>query len=192
MRNLVEKRSHELLAVIVGFQDHCIDDVILAAQALVSVFKSGGKLLICGNGGSAADSQHFAAEFINAYSRTINRRALPAIALSTDSSVITSIANDFGFETIFSRQVEALGNKDDVLLVLTTSGSSLNCIKAIESAKKIGMKTISLTSIGGEVAKISDLSIKVPSKNTQEIQACHLHAYHLLTEIVESELFGGK
>ena len=192
MSALIEKRTRELIEVLDLFQQHCTEEVKSIGAELVSLFEAGGKLLICGNGGSAADSQHFAAEFINAFSRSIDRPALPAIALTTDSSVLTAIANDFSFESIFSRQVEALGGEGDILIALTTSGSSINCIKAIESAKNMGMKTISLTSVGAEISKISDFSVNIPSKNTQVIQACHLHVYHLLTEIVESKMFGDR
>jgi phosphoheptose isomerase len=191
-KSLIESRTNDLVQVLELFRSTCAEDLVKVGSELISMFESGKKLLICGNGGSAADAQHFAAEFINAFSKTIHRRALPAIALTTDSSVITAIANDFSFDNIFSRQVEAIGEAGDVLVVLTTSGSSVNCIKALETGREIGMKTISITSMNAEVSKISDLSICVPSSNTQLIQACHLHTYHLLTEIVESRMFGEK
>jgi D-sedoheptulose 7-phosphate isomerase len=192
MKSLITNRTNELIKMLSVFEDYCSKDLYQIGMKINSVFQNGGKILICGNGGSAADSQHLAAEFVNAFSRSIERRALPAISLSTDSSVITSIANDFSFENIFSRQVEALGQREDALIVISTSGSSMNCIKAIEAAKRIGMSTISLTSKNGAIADSTDLSLKIPSSNTQIIQAGHLHAYHLITEIVESTMFGEK
>jgi D-sedoheptulose 7-phosphate isomerase len=159
---------------------------------IVSAFKNGNKILICGNGGSAADSQHFAAEFVNAFSRSIVRKGLPALALTTDSSVMTSIGNDFAFENIFSRQVQAYSKPGDILIVLTTSGFSVNCINAILEAKQTGVLCIAFTRTEAKVSELVDLAIEVPSKNTQHIQECHILAYHVITELVEKELFEGE
>jgi D-sedoheptulose 7-phosphate isomerase len=147
--------------------------------------------MICGNGGSAADSQHFAAEFVNAFSKDLQRKSLSAIALTTDTSVLTSISNDFDFVNIFARQVEAHSRPGDVLIVLTTSGSSKNCIKAVEQAKNYGLKSIAFTRTGGKISELSDICVQVPSDNTQHIQECHMLAYHVITEIVEEKLFRG-
>jgi D-sedoheptulose 7-phosphate isomerase len=150
---------------------------------------AGNKVLICGNGGSAADSQHFAAEFVNAFSRDLDRKALPAIALSTDSSILTSIANDFDFENIFSRQVAAYGKPGDVLVTLTTSGNSKNCVNAVQIAKTLQMTSIVFTKKSAYISSFADIAIEVPSQNTQHIQECHILAYHVITELVEDKLF---
>jgi D-sedoheptulose 7-phosphate isomerase len=185
----IEIRFQELTDLIPKFKQHSSNAINTTADALVKAFKSGNKVLICGNGGSAADSQHFAAEFVNAFSRDLDRKALPAIALSTDTSILTSIANDFEFENIYSRQVEAYGVPGDVLIVLTTSGSSKNCLKAIDIANSTGLTTIAFTKEKGQVSSRSQISIEVPSQNTQHIQECHMLAYHVITELVEDALF---
>ena len=185
----IEIRFQELTDLIPKFEQHSSSAINTTADALVKAFMSGNKVLICGNGGSAADSQHFAAEFVNSFSRDLDRRALPAIALSTDTSILTSIANDFEFESIYSRQVEAYGLPGDVLIVLTTSGSSKNCLKAIDIANSMGLTTIAFTKVKGQVSTKSQISIEVPSQNTQHIQECHMLAYHVITELVEDALF---
>ena len=185
----LEIRFQELTDLIPRFEAHASSAINATANILVAAFKGGKKVLICGNGGSAADSQHFAAEFVNAFSRDLDRKALPAIALSTDTSILTSIANDFEFENIYSRQVEAYGVPGDVLIVLTTSGSSKNCLKAIDIANSTGLTTIAFTKEKGQVSSRSQISIEVPSQNTQHIQECHMLAYHVITELVEDALF---
>jgi D-sedoheptulose 7-phosphate isomerase len=163
----------------------------LACQMVITL-RQQGKILIFGNGGSAADAQHMAAEFVNRF--LINRRPLAAIALTTDTSVITSIANDFSFDEIFSKQVQALGKKEDLALGISTSGSSVNVIKAIEVAKDIGMRTAVLTGglSGGasELGKLADITLNVPTKKTAHIQEVHLWIEHVLCELVEEEIFG--
>lgn len=165
--------------------------VDLACQMVITL-RQGGKILIFGNGGSAADAQHMAAEFVNRF--LINRRPMAAIALSTDTSVITSIANDFSFDEIFSKQVQALGKPEDLALGISTSGGSVNVIKAIEVAKEIGMRTAVLTGgvegDGGELGEIAGLTLNVPTLKTQHIQEVHLWVEHLLCELVEREMFG--
>jgi len=162
------------------------------ACLMVITLRQGGKILIFGNGGSAADAQHMAAEFVNRF--LINRRPLAAVALSTDTSIITSIGNDFSFDEIFSKQVQALGKPEDLALGISTSGSSINVIKGIEVAKEIGMRTAVLTGgiagDGGELGRISDIFLNVPTAKTQHIQEVHLWVEHLLCEIVEREIFG--
>ncbi len=163
----------------------------LACQMVITL-RQQGKILIFGNGGSAADAQHMAAEFVNRF--IINRRPLAAIALTTDTSTITAIGNDFSFDEIFSKQVQALGKPEDLALGISTSGSSGNVIKAIEVAKDIGMRTAVLT--GGlseganELGKLADLTLNVPTVKTAHIQEVHLWIEHLLCELVEEELFG--
>jgi D-sedoheptulose 7-phosphate isomerase len=185
----LDLRFQELAELIPRFELDASKAIHASADALVAAFKGGKKVLICGNGGSAADSQHFAAEFVNAFSRDIDRKALPAIALSTDTSILTSIANDFEFENVFSRQVEAYGVPQDVLIVLTTSGSSKNCLNAVKVANSMGLTTIAFTKEHGQVSKHAHISIEVPSENTQHIQECHMLTYHVLTELVEDALF---
>jgi len=163
----------------------------LACQMVITL-RQQGKIMIFGNGGSAADAQHMAAEFVNRF--ILNRRPLAAIALTTDTSTITAIGNDFSFDEIFSKQVQALGKPEDLALGISTSGSSGNVIKAIEVAKDIGMRTAVLT--GGlsegasELGKLADLTLNVPTVKTAHIQEVHLWIEHLLCELVEEELFG--
>jgi len=190
--SLISDRIKELQNLLSDFEKNASEPLFSISEAIADTFKSGNKILICGNGGSAADAQHFAAEFINVFSKEINRPGLPAISLASDTSVITAIANDNNFEQIFARQVEALGNMNDILIVITTSGSSINCIKALQTAKNLRLKTIAITRSKTEVSLISDLSIEVPSENTQLIQACHLFAYHTIVELVELILYTSK
>jgi D-sedoheptulose 7-phosphate isomerase len=185
----LEIRFQELTDLIPRFEAHASSAINATANILVAAFKGGKKVLICGNGGSAADSQHFAAEFVNAFSRDLDRKALPAISLTTDTSILTSIANDFEFENVYSRQVEAYGLPGDILIVLTTSGSSKNCLKAIDMANSMGLTTITFTKEKGQVSTQAQISIEVPSQNTQHIQECHMLAYHVITELVEDALF---
>ena len=182
-------RFRELATLIPEFEIHAQNSILEATRSISHAFMTGNKVLICGNGGSAADSQHFAAEFVNAFSRDLDRKALPALALSTDTSILTSIANDFQFENVFSRQVEAYGQPGDILITLTTSGSSKNCLTAINMAKSLGLITIAFTRSGGQVSSVAEISIEVPSENTQHIQECHMLAYHVITELVEDTLF---
>lgn len=186
----IEMRFDELVTLLPKFKLHAEKAIEEAALLISNAFKKGNKILICGNGGSAADSQHLAAEFVNAFSKEIKRKALPAIALSTDTSIITAIANDFTFDNVFSRQVEAYATPGDVLVVFTTSGSSINCINAVASAKVLGVTSIAFTKESAGISNLVDLCIEVPSENTQHIQECHMLAYHVITELVENNLFG--
>jgi D-sedoheptulose 7-phosphate isomerase len=162
-------------------------EIEAVGESLIYGFRNGGKLLICGNGGSAADSQHLAAEFVSSFEYGLSRKSLPAISLTVDSSILTAISNDFSFDLVFSRQVEALGVIGDMLLTISTSGKSQNCIQAVEAAKKIGLTTLSLTRQDSPLYDASDLAIGVPSTNTQRIQECHIVAYHILAGLVDSE-----
>lgn len=148
-----------------------------SAQLLINTLKNGGKLLLCGNGGSAADCQHIAAEFVVRYEK--ERQALAAIALTTDTSILTAHTNDFGFETVFSRQVEAIANEKDCLIAISTSGKSKNILKAVEAAKCKGMTVVALTGgKGGELGKQATISIIVPSNVTARIQEAHILIGH--------------
>jgi D-sedoheptulose 7-phosphate isomerase len=167
----------------------CAGSIAKAADLIAEVYLSGRKLLLCGNGGSAADCQHMAAEFVSRLSKDLDRRALPAIALTTDTSFLTAFSNDCGFEGIFERQVEALGNPGDLLIGISTSGNSPNVIRAVEAARKRNMGTIALTGNGGRLATMADIVIAVPSTDTQYIQEAHLAVEHILCELVEFALF---
>ena len=191
-RKISETRISELINILARFSNECGDSIHEAAGVITKAFLAGSKVLICGNGGSAADSQHFAAEFVSAFSRDITRRGLPAMALTVDTSVITGFSNDFGYEGVFARQVEAHGRPGDVLIALTTSGSSKNCLQAVRKAKENGLSAIAFTRTSGSISAEVDISIEVPSTNTQHIQECHMVAYHVITEIVEESLFGGN
>jgi D-sedoheptulose 7-phosphate isomerase len=170
--------------------DACADAIATAAEVITDAFRSGGKLLICGNGGSAADCQHMAAEFVSRLTKDFERPGLPAIALTTDTSFLTAYANDCGFEGIFTRQVQALGRPGDVLIGISTSGNSPNVIRAVDLAHATGLRTVALTGSGGRLAKVADVAISVPSEDTQHIQETHLAIEHLLCMLVERALFG--
>lgn len=176
------------------FAHDSLDQIVQLANWIIECFRNDGKLLIFGNGGSAADAQHMAAEFVNRF--LINRPPLPALALTTDTSVITSIGNDFTFEMIFAKQIRALGKPEDLALGITTSGNSPNVIKGLQAAREIGMHTAVLT--GGtmnkhlQLEKTTDLILNVPSDFTPHIQETHLWVEHVLCEMVEREMFGGS
>jgi D-sedoheptulose 7-phosphate isomerase len=168
----------------------CTPAITAAAEMLIASFRSGGKLLLCGNGGSAADCQHIAAEFVSALSHDRPRAALGAIALTTDTSFLTANANDFGFDQVFDRQVEALGRRGDVLIGITTSGNSANVLRALERAKREGIATVVLTGeSGGKAAPLADVAVKVPSGDTQHIQETHIAVGHILCALVERAMF---
>jgi D-sedoheptulose 7-phosphate isomerase len=171
-------------------RDETIHDAVVAAARLTAdSMKSGHKLLVCGNGGSAADAQHLVAEFVARL--TIDRPALRAIALTTDSSIMTAVGNDYYFDHIFERQVEALGQPGDVLLAISTSGNSKNCIKALKCARNLGVHTVSYTgNNGGAMKDISDINVIVPSDTTMNIQESHLALEHILCMLVERFYFG--
>jgi len=169
----------------------CKDDILKAADLLTSTFQNKNKLLLCGNGGSAADCQHIATELVVRLSHHIKRPALPAIALTTDSSNLTAGGNDIGFENIFARSVEGLGSKGDTLLVISTSGNSENIIRAAREAKEKEMKVIGLLGgSGGKLKDIVDLPVIIPSSNVQRIQEGHITVAHIICELVEEELYG--
>ena len=157
-----------------------------AGSLCVNSLKNGGKIIFCGNGGSAADSQHIATELIGRFKK--DRNPLSAISLTTDTSALTSIGNDYGFEYIFSRQVEAIGKKGDVLIAISTSGNSVNVINAIKSAKNIGIKIITLSGKnGGEMKNLGDVNIIIPSNNTPRIQEMHIMVGHMICEMIDRE-----
>ena len=161
------------------------EPLVRAAQLMVQTLQNGRKILLCGNGGSAADAQHIAAELTGRYKT--ERRGLPAIALTTDTSALTAIANDFGYEKVFSRQVEALANSGDLLIGISTSGNSTNVLLALEQAKAIGCTTIGLTgNTGGKMNALCDINLIAPSNNTPRIQEMHILFGHILCQIVDA------
>ena len=191
-KSLAHIRSHLLTSAEVKQKTvaECSESLLKAAQIVSASFRQGGKLLLCGNGGSAADCQHTAAEFVNRLSKDFERPGLPAISLTTDTSFMTAIANDYGFDALFARQVETLGRAGDVLLGISTSGKSPNVVLAMQAAKNRNMSTILLTGNNPNLTGTADIIIGVPSDNTQHIQETHLAIEHLLCSLVETELFG--
>lgn len=178
------KQHIQLFEQLLVDQTPSIDET---AECLFDAFSSGNKVLICGNGGSAADAQHLAAEFVGRYEA--ERKALSAIALTTDTSAITAVSNDYTFDRIFSRQVEALAKKGDVLVAISTSGNSPNVIEAVMTARKLGCKVIGLTGSGGKkLASLSDLCVLVPEDRTARIQEAHITIMHIWCELIEAEL----
>lgn len=159
-----------------------------AARELIECVEKGGKILICGNGGSAADSQHIAAELVGRFRR--ERRAIPALALTVDTSIITSLSNDYSFEIVFARQVEALGSPGDILIMISTSGNSANVLSAGRAAREKGMKTIALLGRdGGKIGPEADLSLIVPARDTARIQEGQMAIYHIICDLVEEAVF---
>ena len=181
--------SKEIDVIINNFQNlkKSETEIQKIAEACIKSIKSGGKIMFCGNGGSAADAQHIAAELVVKYKKI--RKGIPAIALTTDSSILTAIGNDLSAESIFERQIEALGNKEDVLISISTSGNSKNIINAIKTAKEKGIKTILLTGAnGGEGKNFADILLKVPSEITNNIQEMHIACAHMICAIIEENL----
>ena len=165
------------------------EQILAATQMVRETIASGGTLFFAGNGGSAADAQHIATEYVVRYQRA--RRALRAIALTTDTSLLTAAGNDFSFDEIFSRQVEALGRAGDLLVLHTTSGNSPNCLKAVEAAKKLGMRTLVLTAKdGGKIRAMADLCLVVPTNRTDRAQEIHLAIQHGICDVVDAEVAG--
>ncbi|MCK4729148.1 MAG: D-sedoheptulose 7-phosphate isomerase [Desulfobacterales bacterium] len=188
MKNIILKAFEESIRVKERFVKENVDGLLTAAQRLATYFAAGHKLLIFGNGGSAADAQHIAAEFVNRF--TVERKPLPALALSTDTSILTSISNDYSFDEVFSKQIKALGRKDDIALGISTSGNSKNVILAVETARDMGLYTVGLTGCGGgELARCCDLALIVDSRATPRIQETHITAGHILCELVDRILF---
>ena len=184
------KSSAELKQKILDSPD-IISGIENASRAIISAFRNKNKLLLAGNGGSAADAQHIAAEFVNRFG--FDRPALNAIALTTDTSILTSIGNDTGFENIFARQIEALGNEGDVFIGISTSGTSENIIRALNTCRKEKIVTVGLTGIfGGPMNDLCDFSVKVPSEEIPRIQEAHNLIGHIICSLVEHELFDSE
>ncbi len=186
--NDIKSIIHENNTVMVEMLDQCVADIKEASDLLISAINNGKKIIWCGNGGSAADAQHMAAELMGGLV-SHDREPIPSIALTTDTSFITAWANDTGYETIFSRQIDGLGNVGDILIAISTSGNSVNVLKAIECAKNKNMKIIILTGeTAGKMKSLGDVRICIPSSNTQRIQEGHLLAEHILCELMEASI----
>ncbi len=191
-----ETRIEELFQASIATKQaslHTIKSVIVdAAEAMIQCYTNAGKVLTCGNGGSAADSQHLSSELLNRFER--DRKGLAAVALTTDSSTLTSIANDYAYENIFSRQIHALGDKNDVLIAITTSGNSENILTAIQAAHEKNMLVVALSgNDGGKLPSTlndSDIEIRVPSSSTARIQEVHLLILHCLCDLIDQHLLG--
>ncbi len=193
MKTIISTNLVQSIMAKEAFARESTEKIIELAGQIVETFNDGGKLLIFGNGGSAADAQHMAAEFVNRF--LINRRPLPAIALTTDTSILTSIGNDFSFDLVFVKQIQALGKPEDMALGISTSGTSANVIKGMATAREIGLKTAALTggegSVAEDLARNCELILNVPSDSTPRIQETHLWLEHVLCEIVEKSIFTG-
>jgi D-sedoheptulose 7-phosphate isomerase len=191
MKKFVEtqiKKSYEVKKNILENKE-IFNEIIKIGEILIDVYKKGNKLLIAGNGGSAADAQHIAGELVSKF--YFDRPALPAIALTTDTSIITAIGNDYGYEYLFSRQIEANGVKGDAFLGISTSGNSKNIIEGVKKAKEKGLITIGLTGeTGGEMKNLCDYIIKVPSSETPRIQESHILIGHIWCSMIEKDIFG--
>jgi len=186
MKKTVENIFKESIQVKAATLDSNIEKINVAVKIVTSALKKKHKIILFGNGGSAADSQHIAAELIGRFQK--KRRSLPAIALTTDTSILTALGNDYGYDIVFARQIDGLGQRGDVALGISTSGNSINVIQGIKKAKRKGLATISLTGCGGgRLAKITDISIIVPSKKTARIQESHICIAHAICELVENQ-----
>lgn len=189
MRKEIETSLHESINIRLEILSTCVETIIQMANICVTAFKGGHSLFLIGNGGSAADAQHISGELVGRFKK--DRRPLPALALTTDTSVLTAIANDYAYDLCFEKQVEAFVKSDDVVLGLSTSGNSGSIINAILLAGKKGAKTIAFTGKdGGRLKDIVHVCLRIPSSDTPRIQECHITVGHILCEIIEKELFG--
>lgn len=188
MKKEIEDAFRDSIKIKEEIVEGKIDIIIRIAQLFVQTLKRGGKILLCGNGGSAADSQHIACELVGRFK--MERSPLPAIALSTNTSNLTSLANDYSYKEVFKRQVKALARKGDLLIGISTSGESPNVIEAVKTARELGISTVAFTGRdGGQLARSAEVSFKVPSDEIPRIQESHITAAHAICEIVEKELF---
>lgn len=187
MQKIIQERFEEHLAVANAvMQSDILEQVERVATAIKTALANGKKVLFCGNGGSAADSQHLAAEFVGRFQK--ERQGLPAIALTVDTSILTAVGNDYGFDKVFVRQVEALGNEGDVLVGISTSGNSPNVLAAVELAKAKGMYCVGMTAVNGaKLAELCDECIAIPAKVTARAQEMHILIGHILCELVDGE-----
>jgi D-sedoheptulose 7-phosphate isomerase len=191
MKNYIKdqiKKSYETKQTIYENED-LLNKIEKVAQMCVELYRGDKKTMLAGNGGSAADAQHIAAELVGRYG--FDRPSIPSLALTTDTSNLTAIGNDYGYDQVFSRQLEGMGQKGDIFIGISTSGNSVNIVKAFQSAKQKGITTVALTGRdGGEMAKLADVALVVPSNSTPRIQEAHILIGHILCDIIEKEIFG--
>jgi len=187
VKESIEKMLKEGVELRLRMIETMTGDILEAAKTIAEAFKAGKKVLLFGNGGSAADAQHIAAEFMNRFQ--IERPPLPAIALTTDTSILTSISNDYSFDDVFSKQIKALGKKGDIAFGISTSGSSQNVLKALRVAKRLGLITIVLVGDGGKAVSLADIALCIPSKATPRIQEAHMVIGHILCDLTDTLLF---
>lgn len=191
MKNYIKdqiKKSYETKQAIYE-NEALLNKIEEVAQMCVDLYKGDKKTILAGNGGSAADAQHIAAELVGRYG--FDRPSIPSLALTTDTSNLTAIGNDYGYDQVFSRQLEGMGQAGDIFIGISTSGNSVNIIKAFESAKKKGITTVALTGRdGGAMAKMADVALVVPSNSTPRIQESHILIGHIICDIIEKEIFG--
>ncbi len=188
LKNIIKSNFEESIKIKKKVINEILDDIEKSAILITEALRNKKKLMICGNGGSAADSQHFAAELVGRFK--MERKGLPAIALTVDTSILTAWSNDYTFDTVFSRQIESIGEKGDVLFSISTSGNSKNLINGILKAKEMGIITISLLGKGGgKMKEISDYNIIIPSQDGMRVQESHITVIHSLCEIIEKSLF---
>lgn len=187
MQSAIQKEFEDSISVLLASSRELGENVVQAVECILASLQSGRKILVCGNGGSAADAQHFAAEFVGKFRH--KRVGLPAIALTTDTSALTAIGNDFSFPEIFSRQIEAIGKKGDVLVAISTSGESPNVLRAVERAKILGIRTIGMSGKNGVLKTVVDIAISVPSADTARIQESHEVIEHIIGGLIEKLFF---
>ena len=184
---IVRRQLNESARVKQDLAEHSVDRIMEMAAGIISCVRQGGTILFCGNGGSAADAQHLAAELVGRFGR--GRPPLAAIALTTDTSVLTCLSNDYGFEDVFSKQVEAHGRRGDILVGISTSGGSENVLRAVRTARRLGLLTLVLVGAkGGPLAEAADLALRVPDENSQRIQEAHIAVGHIILDLLEREL----
>ena len=184
MKEIIFENFKEHLEVLDKSRNCLVDNIQEVSKLISDSIQEGGKLIICGNGGSAADSQHIAAELVGRFKK--ERKGLPAVALTTDTSILTAVGNDYGFDKIYARQIEAIAENRDVFVGISTSGNSQNIIEAAKAAKKVGCSLVGLSGMdGGELSSLCKFNINVPSKNTARIQEVHIFIGHIICEILE-------
>lgn len=184
MRDVIKDTFLESIHIKEELLHNNVSQLIEIAELVIEAIRKGGKLIVFGNGGSASDAQHIAAELVGRFKK--ERPGMPAIALTTNTSILTALANDYGYDIVFARQVEALGQKNDVVLGISTSGKAKNVAAGIKQAKKMGIKTVALSGgDGGDIAKLADVSLLVPSTSTPRIQEAHITIGHILCELIE-------
>lgn len=188
MKKIIIENLDENILTIKNISKNLTDVITNVAKMIIDSYNNGGKIILFGNGGSAADAQHIAAEFVGRFK--LERDSLPAISLSTNTSIITAIANDYAYDEIFSRQLESIANDKDIIIAITTSGNSRNILNAVEFARSKNIKVVGMTGRnGGKLKDLTNVIIRVPSDNTPRIQEAHITIGHIICELVERELF---